>query len=159
MPRTIWTHTLPTPGQPKPGAQPLPEPGPDGGPAYAQRDIYIGPDPWGGEEPKWRSVGVVGLTAPEQIEAAKRCSSPLLYEWECAKVSVVELDGHRPDAMRAEDQGWDRWPPMVREQVVRAYRQHNQSPAVLDDCFLESCVVEYRDPASRGAGAGAGTAG
>jgi len=91
-------------------------------------------------EAGFTTVGLVELTAGEELMATKRCGNdPIRLAFELAKESLRVLDGRRVSTGDGTaDQAWEKMHPRARNLIVRAFGEvHNPS---MDDVvgFLAS---------------------
>lgn len=86
------------------------------------------------------SVGLIQLTAGEEMQAAKRSGSdPIRLVYEQVKQCLVEVNGeHVSLADGTADAAFDRMPPMIRNLVMTAYGQLHTPPEEATSGFLKS---------------------
>ena len=96
------------------------------------------------KEVGYKSVGIVELTADEQLQATKRCGQDAIrLAYELAKESLRAVDGSTVGAADGSvDKVWAALNPKALNLVIRAYSDiHN--PNVEDvDSFLSSRTVK-----------------
>ena len=92
------------------------------------------------------SIGLVELTAHEELEAAKRAhgdSSRLAFE--LCKQSLVEVNGTKVGlADGSADSVWDRMSPQVRNLIMSAYAELHAPPPGAAEDFLRTRKVTMR---------------
>ena len=142
--RAIHLYSIPVLGEPDPGAAPKPpEKHPVGAP---WPPIWDGQDPWDGEEPVFRKMGIVSLRGHEEdacIQASRGDSGKL--QRMLVQRSLFEVDGRQVNRMEFEEQKfWNEAPPLVRELWTLAYSAHNTSQRRLVETFRTSHAIETR---------------
>lgn len=91
-----------------------------------------------------KSIGLVELTAEEEIMATKRCANDVArLAFELAKESLRQVDGKPVSTMEGTvDRLWNRMHPKVRNLVVAAYGQIHQPEGNETAGFLASHQVQ-----------------
>ena len=90
------------------------------------------------------SVGLVKLTADEEMRAAERSGTNIgKLASELASACLKEVDGHELDVSKGEDViVWNRMLPEIRSLVTTAYAKlHNAEPEEVAD-FLASVEIK-----------------
>ena len=90
-----------------------------------------------------KSVGLVELTASEELMAAKRASGEgARLAYEMAKTSLVEVNGSKVGlADGSADSAWNKMPPKVRNLVIQAFASLHAPPEDDAASFLASRQV------------------
>lgn len=115
----------------------------DGLPQKASRPVYIYkvPPALGGED--FKTIGLVQLTAREEMMAAKRSNGdPIKLAYEQVQQSIAEVNGERVSiADGSADKAFNAMNPMIRNLVMTAHAKlHSPEDTVVED-FLGSREV------------------
>jgi len=115
----------------------------EGLPSKPSRPVYTYqvPSNLGGED--FKSIGLVQLTAREEMMAAKRSNGdPIKLAYEQVQQSIAEVNGEKVSiADGSADKAFNAMPPMVRNLVMAAHAKLH-SPAESDvELFLQSREV------------------
>lgn len=87
-----------------------------------------------------RTVGLVELTADEELMATKRSRADnVRLAYELAKQSLVEINGQQvTTADGSSDKAWTTMPPKVRNLVLQAYADLHAPPEGAIEGFLQT---------------------
>lgn len=90
------------------------------------------------------SVGLVELTAIEEMQATKKAGSDTMrIAFELAKSSLVEMNGKPLSRANGEhDSAWQTMHPKIRSLVLQAYTRIHQPESDEVEGFLGSATVE-----------------
>lgn len=92
-----------------------------------------------------KSVGLVELTAEEELMAAKRANNnPVRLAYELAKESMRQFDG-RPVSLAdgSADTAWNVMGPVLRTLVITAYQEIHNPKEDDASAFLASREVQF----------------
>jgi len=91
-----------------------------------------------------KSVGLVELTAAEELMAAKRVKTdPAAYTFQMAKAALAQVNGDPVSVVDGSaDRAWERMGPKVRALVVTAWNDISQPTEEAVSGFLQSRKVQ-----------------
>lgn len=89
---------------------------------------------------KFKSIGMVELTAAEEMAATKRSrQDPLRLAVELTKQAIVEVNGQRVSiANQSVDKAWEEFPSKIRSLALAAYNELHNPDEEEQKGFLES---------------------
>lgn len=103
--------------------------------------VYTVPPHLGGDD--FQTIGLVQLTAHEEMMAAKRSNGdPIKLAYEQVMQAIVEVNGERVSlANGTADRAFNTMGPMVRNLVMTAHAKLHAPPEADVDLFLQSREV------------------
>ena len=115
----------------------------EGLPSKPSRPVYVYDVPTTLGEGGIETVGLVQLTAREEMMAAKRAGSDAIkLVYEQVKQALVEVNGEKVGlADGSADTAFDKMNPMVRNLVMTAFAQLHTPPEEATVGFLQSRIV------------------
>jgi len=140
-PRIVHTYTIPAIGQPVATTTPRPA---DLSKEAPWPPPYTGQDPWDGQEPLVRTIGIVALTGDEEDACFRSAAGDSRKAQRALVVASLKLvDGRPVETISFEGENlWAKVTPQVRELWLWAYNRHNTAERGLLDSFRASYTVE-----------------